>query len=114
MTRLYRVEHIENGRGPYNIGIDMGDLNYHTSNFNRPIPLEDGINNVPEHYHFGFKSLQQLYDWFGEFYEALKDEFHIVVYETENFIEGQFQVCFDKSATVVEHLLLEKENNYGY
>jgi hypothetical protein len=105
--RVYRIEN-KNGRGPYN---GRGDLPYTVLDgcpAHQPDPRDDGFGsrwNKPDYY-FGFASLDQLFDWFGDILEHLdRYGFSLTVWEVdESFVElGGRQLAFNKSeATLIE------------
>lgn len=71
---IYRIEHEENGIGPYfNCITDY----VHYGN-NCPSPEDDGIKKIP-HSHYGFKSKKDLLKWFGKSYVwSFRSEQHYV------------------------------------
>lgn len=60
---IYRIEHEENGFGPYQNFITYGE-HYNTTRC--PSPWADGIACNPWKSHYGFKSKKDLLNWFGK------------------------------------------------
>lgn len=59
-------------------------------------PDLDDVFSIYGRYHFAFKSLEQLRDWFPEEdTEGKGDLFRIGVYESEDVLVGSHQACFD-------------------
>lgn len=69
------------------------------SSENNPTPEKDGLpKNFGKEFFFAFQNISFLKDWFDA-YQIKKMSiagFYIAVYDTENFIEGEKQVIFNK------------------
>ena len=102
MLTVYRVEH-KDGRGPYHQDFDDPHKGYIALE-RTPAPWEDGIPYFPAYYRFGFKSLDQLYDWFiEEERERLKRKgFLIRLFKVKSHlvIKGRKQLVFDRDASI--------------
>jgi hypothetical protein len=105
--RVYRIEN-DNGLGPYN---GRGSLPYSVlggSCHRQPAPIDDGFDwcwRKPD-YHFGFATLDQLFDWFGDILEHLdRYGFSLTVWEVDesHINHGRRQLAFSKpAATLIE------------
>lgn len=133
---VYRIES-QHGIGPYNNG---GFCHIALNDASHPIPSADGIHGfVPEKYLCGFKSMEQLLEWFDEdalkeLYEINQDSldgqrlglqgviFHIAIYTVAEdcIMFGQRQLVFEHKKTEciatmpIEHAqkILEKQNQW--
>lgn len=102
--KVLRVEHPVSGQGPYTHGgLNGPALQYMSqcySKISNPDPDDDGLRGVAG-YSFGFKSLDQLHDWFSvRVLRALMHRvgFAVVEYEIEEryVLFGGKQIAFDK------------------
>lgn len=113
-TTVYRIEHPENGFGPYRSMLTDDDLlermrEKHSAYVSpaHPVPQKDGI--APAVMEAGnmlsaFKNMTQLRAWFGEFVgPLLKDGFKVVKYyvPTAMVHMGRHQVVFDRKKSVI-------------
>lgn len=69
--RIYRVEHLLDGSGPYiNTDPDVGRIIDAAISDRHPVPTEDGIFSdwaesfENQHYYYGFTSVESLTAWF--------------------------------------------------
>lgn len=109
METVYRLEHVRSKIGPYRhyvahswhckkIHDKIGRLL--RDRFNEcPIPGLDGIeiysHDTPNCLRFGFKSLQQLENWFGPtLLGYLFLNFRIYTYQSDDILYGRNQVAF--------------------
>jgi hypothetical protein len=89
---IYRVQNSKN-EGPYTGG-HLGDVG-------GPVPKQDGILEIPHNYMFGFKSIDQFYDWFSsnEINKLKEWGYKIYLYEVDKefVLEGKNQICFHEN-----------------
>lgn len=115
MALVYRLESLNKSCEYPKVGIGIYNTNYEhpkmgwidpirrlTCDYDierHPTPDEDGeIARVGgEHYHFGFKDLHQMFDWFDLIFDCgdMKDQIQISVYECQDVRYGNKQVIFD-------------------
>lgn len=93
--RIVRMEHARSHLGPYQHQEVQSHVCHCYDPQQHPSPWDDGINGVQgtttfrsysySGYRFGFRTLQELLDWFGHtVLEALfGQDFHVVEYEVE-------------------------------
>lgn len=94
MRKIYRVEHITNGLGPYSQKKESEFFHHemvedHSSGRSHPSLSQDfSINNISyliKNFIFGFTSQEKLLDWFGVYFEDLiKMGFQVKVYEVKS------------------------------
>ena len=116
---IYRVEHKDNGFGPYctktcNVTfleiLEKAGLDIMFADYEHPSPIGDAVlkklvyKGTISAYRFGFESLQHLLDWWYVYPEhilnILRDfGFNIVVYDVEEHTDYAF---------------LEEDNLYSY
>lgn len=105
MRIVYRIED-DNGCGPYSTLQPFKDGRYYTREDileeylygeKYPQPEDDGIVYTGKEDRFGFKDLQQLYQWFDKEVRAKLSQygFRIVKYEVDKIAEGNKQVMFN-------------------
>jgi hypothetical protein len=103
MTRIYRVEHMIYGHGPYRDGHDR----WHRPSalWRHPFPEDDFAADAlaranPVTHCFGFISLRQLSMWFtaAEQRRLSKHDFGVAIYDIPDnaVVIGCSQVCFQR------------------
>jgi hypothetical protein len=86
MTTIYRVEHPVSLIGPYNYDGDnreelMGMYDAHTSDSYHLSPYLDMSHPVLQHELCGFRTMRQLFTWFGGWLPVLiRNGFKVAVY----------------------------------
>lgn len=114
---VYRIEHIENGNGPYNNSkFDMADYHDSMDQIRHPTINNDSLLNYNwrnlrysraahygwfEDWYFAFSSIEQMRAWFyqDEWLELLDDHgFVLREYEVEDmyFLQGNAQCMLKK------------------
>lgn len=103
--RIYRVEHVESGVGPYTTCIEKATdiiLKYFNPR-NQPLPQDDGLIDYDGLW-FGFESRRQLTDWFPHPILPMLERlgFKVMVYEVAlaDMKRGRRQVAFVKENAV--------------
>lgn len=103
MAIVYRVEHVETGKGPfmaYNIEDELEDVVCYKVRGIRPSPRYDGIDcTICDYHRVGCKDVRQLVHWFPKpAREWLRqNNFHIALYEVTDCIVLNTQVVFDST-----------------
>jgi hypothetical protein len=86
-VKVYRIEHLMTGKGPYTNGDDAVNVALDSTDFSsrHPAPCNDGIweshtegFDYP-HYRYGFESVDSLLDWFdSDAMQVLIDNGYVV------------------------------------
>ena len=109
MCTVYRIEHYESEKGPYNHTYAYGKpavLYTHSDGKDHPNALEDGLCFITEEYLFGFNTAHDLFTWFNDCIAVLYDHgFTIAAYKT------QYVYC-GKSNKQVVFIPMYKERIY--
>jgi len=108
--KVYRVE-TDEGLGPY-ADLYLGNILPFGSTYDQPGPSDDGIlgHLWDSEHRFGFRSMEQLTAWFGDYAEQLHEVgLRIAVYEVNDrcrVVHGAKQLCFVRD----EAKLLERKS----
>jgi len=109
--KIYRIENIETGNGPYNLPdtTDFFDVFINSDcilqemadkhDTIKPVPLHDFDIRINEDYFFACRNMTSLKRWFGKYFDYLLNEtyeFAVFEYVVKEFIEGKSkkQVAF--------------------
>lgn len=103
---VYRVEHVSSGIGPYNHTYDFWWFTQ--DHCALPAPINDGIRVETIHKwdssdkRHGFESIAKLRSWFShaELIRLSNLGFHVVIYDTAEYLVGFRQVVFKNSASL--------------
>jgi hypothetical protein len=104
---VYRVEHKEIGCGPYcpmlYKHVELHNMAVVHNDRTHPTLLEEHIQHISNWRH-GFDSLEKLLTWFDGWFDTLaRHNFHIAVYDAQEFKRAPIQCIFDP----MESLLLD-------
>lgn len=104
--KVYRIERKEDGKGVYTAGYGAD----HVTHSEQPSPRDDFYQFPRSCYYYGFKSVEQMHNWFFDpsWYDHIAThEFILRVYETKWLLKGNYQVAFIKyEAHLVEEISL--------
>lgn len=110
--RVYRVEHPEDGHGPYGGANRIYSLNYAHQNDTRPNPQWEGLEMGYEDY-CALSSMERLCEWFEGWWGQIRYYgFHIAVYEVseEHVGQGKMQLVFTRNKAQLIYSMPVEEN----